>query len=139
MNRVLTVEKQSRLSLVRVKRIADVTLEVAGQTEQKSSQGSPAIRSTSYGPLSSVVVEIELAGAVRIAGHTQIVSVPNVGTEFYGVLAANVRPVVHELILVLLLGEGAVALIDVQRIAKKELRGSGLLNGKGRHRGSGTV
>src|SRR6266403_5916700 len=139
MNRVLPIEKKSRLGLVCVERVADVTLEVAGHTEQKSSQARPAIRSTAYCPLSSVVVEVELASAMRIAGYAQVVSIANVSAKFDGVLAANVRPIVYELILMFLLGERAVALIHVQRIAKKELRGSGLLNGEGRHRGSGTV
>ena len=139
MNRVLTIEKQSRLSLVCVEGVADVTLEVAGHTEQKPSEAGPAIWSTTYCPLSSVVVEIELAGAVRITGHAQVVSIANVSAKFDGVLAADVRPIVYELILMLLLGERTVALIYVQGIAKKELRSSGLLNRKGRHCGRGAV
>ena len=76
---------------------------------------------------------------MRIAGHAQVVGVADVRTEFNTVLAADVRPIVHELILMFLLDEGAVALVHVQGVAKKELGGSGLLNRKGRHGRRGTV
>ena len=133
MDRVLTVEKQPGLRLVCIERLARVTLEVAGQTKQKSSQASPAISSTSYCPLGSVIVEIELAGAVRIAGHAQVIRIADVCTEFNAVLAAHVRPIIHKLVLMFLLDEGAVALVHVQGVAKKELRSSGLLDGERRH------
>jgi len=52
-------------------------------------------------------------------------------------LAAEARPIVHELVLMFLLGEGTVALVHVQGIAKQELRSPGLLNRKGWHGGRG--
>src|SRR5215472_6944748 len=110
MNRVLTVEENARLRLIGVERVANVALEVAGQTEQKSSQPRPTVLCW---PLRSVVVEIELAGTVRIAGHTQVVRVANVRTELNTVLSADVRPVIHELVLMFAFRQWAIALIHV--------------------------
>src|SRR4030081_490604 len=89
---------------------------------------------TRYRTLSSVVVEIKLAGSVRVAGHAQVIRVTKVRAEFDRVLPAEIGPIVHELILVFLFIKRAIALIHVKRVTKKELISPArLLNRKGWH------
>src|SRR5215471_20539732 len=67
---------------------------------------------------------MELPRPVRVARHPQVVSVPDIASELDGVTAANVRPIVHKLVLVLAFGQRAVALIVAQGVAKLEVLGA---------------
>src|SRR5258708_9323930 len=68
---------------------------------------------------------------MRIAGHSQILGVPEIGPEFYGVITPDVSPVGDPLELVFLFIQGAVALIDRQRIT--EGKSTEPAEGEGRH------
>src|SRR5690349_17577083 len=69
-----------------------------------------------------IIVKIQLARAVRIAGNAQVVGITHVSPKLKGMLSFNLGPVVNELVLVLLLMKRAIALIDPERVPKKKIR-----------------
>ena len=77
-------------------------------------------RAAAVRPLGARGVEGELARAVLVARHAQVVGAPNVGPELDGVVAQNLRPVVDELKLLFVLVERAVAAVHAERVAEFE-------------------
>src|ERR1041384_3393178 len=71
-----------------------------------------------------------------IARDAQIVCITNVGAKLNRVLAADIRPVVHELILMLAFCQRAVALIHSQRVTKLKIGSPRSMNRESRHGGS---
>jgi hypothetical protein len=53
-----------------------------------------------------------------VAGHSQVVSLADIGAELERMVALNLRPVVDELDLLFVLDQWAIAPVDVERIAK---------------------
>src|SRR6185369_11363627 len=64
--------------------------------------------------------ERELAGAVRIARHSQVVSTPNIDAELEGVIAGTLQEIADKLKLLLLFIERAVAAVDAEAGAEVE-------------------
>jgi hypothetical protein len=95
---------------------ADVPLEPRYVSEQEGGKsGTAAAR-----PLSSGSIELQFARAMPVAGHAKVVGPANVGPELEGVVALNLRPVIDELILILILDQRAVTAVDAQRVTEAE-------------------
>ena len=109
---VLREEEQPVLGLARVERVGDVTLEARDISHQEGRQARPA----AAGALCARGVEIQFARTVAVARDAQVVCAADVGTKLEGVVALNLGPVVHELILVFILDQRAIAAIDAQRV-----------------------
>ncbi len=89
--------------------------------DQETRKARTTVCHPAYLTSCDVVVEIELPGTVRIAGHAQVVRVANICAELERMIPPNLRPVVHELVLMLALRERAVTLIHSQRVSEIEI------------------
>ena len=113
---ILAEEKPPVLGFARVERIGNVAFEARDVADQERSQtGAAAAR-----PLRARRVEVELARAVPVARHAQVEGAADIGSELERVVAADLGPVVDELILILVLNERAVAAVDTQGVTELE-------------------
>src|SRR5690349_19126789 len=69
------------------------------------------------------MTEVELTGPVSITRHAQIVGEPEISTELKCVVPKSLTPVVHDLELMFVLIEGAVAPGHVQPISGRSQNG----------------
>src|SRR5262245_33903630 len=64
-------------------------------------------------------MEVQFARAIRIARHAKVLGIADIRAEFDLVIALNARPVVHDLELIFLFGERAVATAHVQTVTER--------------------
>ena len=117
---VLHVGEEAVLPFGGLGGVADVAGERVHLAEQERCQAEAAAVRTLRGGR----VEGELAGAVRVAGHAQVLLVAPVDAELERVVADDVGGVADPLEFVLLLVQRAVAAIDAQRVAEVETAGA---------------
>src|SRR5712692_809362 len=96
---ILAVEEQTRLRFRSVRRCAHVAPESTDVSQQESCQARSTlgIRAASR----YIVVEFKLPGAVCVAGDAQVISAAEVCSKLDLMIAADMRPVVNELKLML--------------------------------------
>ena len=114
---ILTVEEQAVLPLLGVRDAADIALEDADVAEQERRQR----RAAAGRSLRARRVELQFARAMPVARNPQVHRVPDIGAELDGVIALELRPVVDELELPLVLTQRTVAARELQRVAEVEL------------------
>ncbi len=113
---VLRVVEVAPLALARVHRRADVAPERGHVTEHEARQ-----RQTAAGrPARAVVGERQLAGAVPVARHAQVVRAAHVDAELHAVAAPQLGDVADDLELLLVLIERAVAAANALAEARAE-------------------
>ena len=96
---VLPIEEPAILCLAGIVYGADVALEELHVAQQERGQTGTA----AVGSLRAGGIEVELPGAVLVAGDAQVVGAADVGAELEGVIALDLGPVVDELILIFIL------------------------------------
>ncbi len=64
------------------------------------------------------MAEIQLTSAVGVAGESEVVRKADIRPHLHGVVAADFRPVVHELVLMLVFNQRAVAARGPKAIAE---------------------
>src|SRR5438105_4251004 len=106
---ILAVEEPALLPLRRRGVAADVAGEMGHVAQQESSQGNAAGR---IGGIA--LVKGQLAGAVAVAGNTQIQGIADVAAKLNRMVAEDFGPVVDELILILAFQQGTVAAVDAE-------------------------
>ena len=110
---VLAIPKHALLPLLRVGAGADVPGKSSHVAEQERRESEALLDRATLHDLPRVAVcEGQFPGAMIVARHPQLQRIPDVRAELVTVVADDLRCVVHELILLLALREGAVALID---------------------------
>ena len=114
---ILPVEEPAILPFLGIRDAADVALEDAHVAEQERRQR----RAAAGRALRARRVELQLARAMPVARNAQVQRVADVGAELDGVVALELRPVVDELELPLVLAQRAVAARELQRVAEVEL------------------
>ena len=68
-----------------------------------------------------------------VAGHAQVVGEADIGAELEAVIALDFGPVVHELVLVLILEERAVARVLSQVVSETKIAGARHADSESRH------
>src|SRR5204863_332725 len=114
--RILAVEEPAVLLFTGIVHGTDVALEELYIAEHEGRQTGAA----AAGALRSGCIERELPGAMLVARDAQITSLANIGAELESVVALDLRPVVDELDLLLVLDQRTVARVDSESVAELE-------------------
>src|SRR5204863_7066369 len=127
--RILAVEEPAVLLFTGVVHGTDVALEELYIAEHEGRQA----RAAAAGALRSGCIERKLPGAMLVARDAQITSLADVGAELESVVALDLRPVVDELDLFLVLDQRAIAPVDSQSVAELEQVVAIVVDEKRRH------
>ena len=100
--------------LRRVREIADVAYHFGDVAQEKRAKARAARTTIGRWP----APEMELTRAVVVAGNAQVLGTAQIGAEFDLVIAFNLGPVVHKLILLFVLYEGTITAARAQADAK---------------------
>ena len=114
---VLDVVEVPPLALPRVRARADEALEEGHVAQEEGGEAEPAAVRAAR----PVVAEAELARPVGVARDAQVVGAADVDAELHGVVAEHLREVRDDLPLLLVLGQRAVAAIDLEARSKLDV------------------